>query len=801
MTTLYRPRSLAALAVFAASLTACGGGGGGSGVQAPSGLLYDTRHPILVVDLNSTANAPSISGVVDRYTVFPSLPAGLTLDPLSGVLAGTPTETAPKRFYTITASNSGGSTTFALDLGIVGAPRFAYAASSDDSSLLLFDADAATGRLRRKGVQFAGAGERGPECICVHPSEKFLYVPNALTNNISIYAINDDDGWLVPRAPVNAGAGPHAMTLRPDGRFAYVANRGSGDIFQYGVDPSTGALARIGTPVASGSEPVDVAIDPSGRFLFVALAGEPGTGAGGGVQAYLIQPASGELTASGPLIALDGSFPSRVRVGPLRNLIFVTLKQTDTVLPLRYDGTSGALTAITSNTTGSQPESLAVDPLGRFAFVANLESASISSYIVDDISGELVATSTVATGARPAAVEMDVAGRFLYVANEESHDLMVFGVGETDGALSLVDTWMLRPAPVDFVVVRSQRMRELRTRFLHVLNSGSGDVSAFTVDAVNGTPTETLPTSITGTEPVAIARHPRFGFVYAADRAGHTLGEFRVDALSGALTQVSSPEPVTGAAWAVTVEPSGRFLYLARRDVEDVDDAWLSTYAINPLDGTLTLVHDQAIATKPVALAVEPNGRFLYVAKHGTPHQIQAFALDTETGVPVVSALPAPAPGISTLSFHPNSRWLYGVLRASNTIMQYTIDPVNGQPVIIPAGSRAGLDPVGLCFGPDGRFAFAAYQDIHELEGGGHVSTFEVGPTGRLLTPALSYQDGSHPSALALDPAGRFLYVTNELDNDLSVFAIAPGSAALTVKPSVATGLTPVVILATPASR
>jgi len=121
--------------------------------------------------------------------------------------------------------------------------------------------------------------------------------------------------------------------------------------------------------------------------------------------------------------------------------------------------------------------------------------------------------------------------------------------------------------------------------------------------------------------------------------------------------------------------------------------------------------------------------------------------------------------------------------------------------VIIPSGSRAGLDPVGLCFGPDGRFAFAAYQDLHDLESGGHVATFQVGPTGRLLTPALSYADGSHPSALDIDPAGRFLYVTNQLDNNLSVFAVTPGTAALTVRPSVATGLAPVAVTATPASR
>jgi 6-phosphogluconolactonase (cycloisomerase 2 family) len=251
---------------------------------------------------------------VESFTISPSLPDGLQLDPHTGVLAGTPTQLSPRQPYTITASNSHGSVRLRARLEVVRAPRFGYTVSSADSSILLFDVDPASGRLSRKGVQFAAPGEREPERIYVHPSGRFLYVPNASTDNISVYAVNAADGWLTPRAPAPAGSGPHRMALRPDGRFAYVASRWSNDVVVHAIDASTGALVPSGEALTVGLHPADLATDPDGRFLFVALSGDDEGGIGGGVQAFRIDQDSGALSEADDPIPLDGSFPSELRV-------------------------------------------------------------------------------------------------------------------------------------------------------------------------------------------------------------------------------------------------------------------------------------------------------------------------------------------------------------------------------------------------------------------------------------------------------------------------------------------------------
>ena len=57
-------------------------------------------------------------GTVTSWSVSPSLPTGLTLDSSTGEITGTPTDITPSATYTVTASNSGGSTTVDITIEI-----------------------------------------------------------------------------------------------------------------------------------------------------------------------------------------------------------------------------------------------------------------------------------------------------------------------------------------------------------------------------------------------------------------------------------------------------------------------------------------------------------------------------------------------------------------------------------------------------------------------------------------------------------------------------------------------------------
>jgi hypothetical protein len=111
-------------------MVACGGGGGGGvtvvdTVSRPQHLQYSLG--IGEVGLPFGPFPPSVSGTVTAYSVSPALPAGLTLDPTSGVISGTPLAGSPTTTYAITASNAGGTAIIAVSLLVLVPPTLTYA--------------------------------------------------------------------------------------------------------------------------------------------------------------------------------------------------------------------------------------------------------------------------------------------------------------------------------------------------------------------------------------------------------------------------------------------------------------------------------------------------------------------------------------------------------------------------------------------------------------------------------------------------------------------------------------------------
>src|SRR6516162_4702273 len=101
-------------------------------------------------------------------------------------------------------------------------------------------------------------------------------------------------------------------------------------------------------------------------------------------------------------------------------------------------------------------------------------------------------------------------------------------------------------------------------RFLYVANRGSGDVSAYTIDAASGnlTPVAGSPFA-TGGNPVAIAVDPTGAYAYVANQSSSSISVFAIDRNSGALTPVAgSPFGTPVGPSALAIDPSSSFVYV-----------------------------------------------------------------------------------------------------------------------------------------------------------------------------------------------------------------------------------------------
>ncbi len=82
-------------------------------ITYPTPEVYTTNTPITPLVPTNTG------GAADSYTVDQPLPAGLTLDPVTGIINGTPTVVSPATDYKITATNAGGTGSFTINITVV----------------------------------------------------------------------------------------------------------------------------------------------------------------------------------------------------------------------------------------------------------------------------------------------------------------------------------------------------------------------------------------------------------------------------------------------------------------------------------------------------------------------------------------------------------------------------------------------------------------------------------------------------------------------------------------------------------
>ncbi|MFA6506334.1 MAG: Ig-like domain-containing protein [Treponemataceae bacterium] len=85
---------------------------------APSNLSYSKTIGSYVVGTAITNNVPTVTGNATAFTISPALPAGLTLNAATGVISGTPTAISSIVVYTVTASNTYGTTTTQIGVAV-----------------------------------------------------------------------------------------------------------------------------------------------------------------------------------------------------------------------------------------------------------------------------------------------------------------------------------------------------------------------------------------------------------------------------------------------------------------------------------------------------------------------------------------------------------------------------------------------------------------------------------------------------------------------------------------------------------
>jgi DNA-binding beta-propeller fold protein YncE len=273
---------------------------------------------------------------------------------------------------------------------------------------------------------------------------------------------------------------------------------------------------------------------------------------------------------------------------------------------------------------------------------------------------------------------------------------------------------------------------------------------------------------------------PAGTFLYAVGSTG-LLG-YSIAPATGVLTALTG-SPFTASAGApdgssgMLIDRTGKFLYVPAKSAAQILGFSIgSSGALSPLAGS---PFSLGTATGTVAYApiLDPSSKFLFVPSNvttGTPMPgLSAFTIDSTSGaLTAVAGSPYPISSFG-LAVDPATKYLYAT--GTNAIHAFTIatsgalTEITGSPF-----ASGGQNPVTLVVNPAGTTLYVGNNGTTTT-----VNAFSIGANGALTANGAGVS-APNPQAMAIDAAGKFLFVSDGGNNNLNVFSIA-SSGALTI--------------------
>jgi 6-phosphogluconolactonase len=135
--------------------------------------------------------------------------------------------------------------------------RWFYSLQEEASTLILFDYDAASGRLtQRESISSLPPGFAGTNFtseVRISPDGQFLYAANRLHDSIAFFKIGGSGALTFVGEAWTRGDYPRSFTIDPTGGFLYSCNQRSDAVTTFRVNRSSGELTFTGqyTPVGT----------------------------------------------------------------------------------------------------------------------------------------------------------------------------------------------------------------------------------------------------------------------------------------------------------------------------------------------------------------------------------------------------------------------------------------------------------------------------------------------------------------------------------------------------------------------
>jgi len=306
------------------------------------------------------------------------------------------------------------------------------------------------------------------------------------------------------------------------------------------------------------------------------------------------------------------------------------------------------------------------------------------------------------------------------------------------------------------------------------------------------------------------------GFMWVVSQGDQLVRSFNINLSTGVASEVGAGAPTGLGPIAIALTPDASALFVANRD-----DNTISAYSVNS-DGSLptpcpppkaancNAVAASTVAGTPLAVAVDPSGKFLFVANQAnqalfpppnTPDTISVFAIQVTT-LTSVGSFASTGNGPAALAASPVGNFLYvaNAFTSTVSILSYDSNGVLTQDPTSPVSLCTNCtNPAGLAFSrcsgtttvttncptatPPG-YLFVANN------GSSNISVYSACIQVTTACPAangtLSQISGSpvaagpHPVSFLVNPARDQVYAVDTSVNQISEYQYSSATGLLT---------------------
>ena len=334
-----------------------------------------------------------------------------------------------------------------------------------------------------------------------------------------------------------------------------------------------------------------------------------------------------------------------------RYLMYVgtyTDKDSKGIYAYQFDPATGEAKAIGLVAATDNPSFLAVAPNNRLLYAVNeldkfdgKPTGAVSAFAIEGKTGKLKLLQQVSSlGGGPAHLSLDKTGRYLLVANYDGGSVAVFPI-EPDGRLGQYTAFMQHVGSS----VNPERQAGPHAHSVLVSNDNRFAVSAdlgldqllvYRFDPQKGSLIPNDPKFATvdaGAGPRHLAFAPSGNFLYVVDELSSSVTVFAYDGSRGRLQKKQAVSALPSAfrgqdtAAEIAVDANGRFLYVSSRGADSI-----AVFAIKPGSGTLSLIEIVPTGGKtPRNFVIDPTGKWLFAANQDSDN-VNLFRINPVTG-------------------------------------------------------------------------------------------------------------------------------------------------------------------------